>query len=392
MKGTTALKTASSNVAIVSCAVLVGLLAVQQWAYVLPDRGAGAWLRTQVAQARGRRSWKESNGYYENLMGEMGDEKIRPIQLVMDGRRPWGEAEPELYDKTSFLVYEAKPNLHLVHPLEGPVETNSYGFFDGEHSLQKPAGTIRIAVLGDSVARGWGVSRDQRFDHVLENQLNRDLGQHFEVLNFAVPGYRLTQILDVALEKAQRWQPDVYLVTMTELTVGPVWGDHLVQLVENGADLKYPLLRDIARTSGLRKGDDPALSQWKLARYRNAALLDILMQLDGRVEQQSAKLIVVLLPDAENAAFIEHRFSGIHSLLANSGAPVVDLLDAFAGTNVDSLRVLWYDPHPNAAGHRLLGTELYNKLRQQPEAWTALTGQAQSSPRAQVNTNSPAAR
>lgn len=392
MKGTAALKTASSNVAIVYCAIFVVLLAIQQWAYVLPDHGAGAWVRAQVAQARGRRSWKESNGYYENLMGEMGDEKIRPIQLVMEGRRPWGEAEPELYDKASFLVYEAKPNLHLVHPLEGPVETNSDGFFDGEHSLQKPPGAIRIAVLGDSVARGWGISRDQRFDHVLESQLNRDLGQHFEVLNFAVPGYRLTQIFDVALEKAQRWQPDVYLVTMTELTVGPVWGDHLVQLVENGADLKYPMLRDIVRNSGLRKGDDPALSQWKLSGFRDAALRDILLQLNSLSEQQSAKLVVVLMPDAENVAFTERRFSGVHDLLANSGVPVVDLLDAFAGTDVDSLRVLWYDPHPNAAGHRLLGKELYSKLRQQPGAWSALTRQAQSSPRAQTNTNSFAAQ
>lgn len=385
MKGSGALKIASGNSAVVYCAVLLVLLAVQQWAHVLPDRGVGAVVRAQVAQARGRRSWKESNGYYENLMGEMGDEKIRPIQLVMDGRRPWGEAEPELYNQTSFLVYEAKPNLQLVHPLEGPVATNSYGFFDREHSLQKPPGTTRIAILGDSVARGWGVSRDQRFDHLLESQLNREGGGHFEVLNFAVPGYRLTQMFEVALEKAQHWQPDVYLVTMTELTVGPVWGDHVVQLVENGADLKYPLLQDLVRDSGLRKGDDPALSQWKLSGYRNAALRDILLQLKSRAEQQSARVIVVLMPDAEDVAFTEHRFVGVHALLSNSGIPVVDLLDAFAGTDVDSMRVLWYDPHPNAMGHRLIATELYDKLRQQPEAWSALTGQSQPPPSTETN-------
>jgi lysophospholipase L1-like esterase len=319
-------------------------------------------------------------------MGEMGDEKIRPIQLVMEGRRPWGEAEPPLYDPASFLVYEAKPNLHLVHPLEGPVETNSYGFFDREHSLRKPAGTVRIAILGDSVARGWGVLRDQRFDHLLESQLKRESGRNFEVLNFAVPGYRLTQMFDVALEKAQRWQPDVYIVTMTELTVGPVWGDHVVQLVENGADLKYPMLRDMVRKSGLRKGDDPALSQWKLSHYRLTAQRDVLLQLKSRIEQQSAKLIVVLLPDAENVAFTERRFSGVPAILADTGIPIVNLLDTFAETDVDSMRVLWYDPHPNATGHRLIAEELSRKVRQQPEAWTALTGQAQPSPSARSNT------
>src|SRR5258707_4300583 len=62
--------------------------------------------------------------------------------------------------RSSFLVYEPKPNLRVVHPLEGAVETNSYGFFDREHALKKPAGTIRIATFGDSIARGWGRSEE----------------------------------------------------------------------------------------------------------------------------------------------------------------------------------------------------------------------------------------
>ena len=389
MKGSAALKKMmSANGAAVYCAVLLILLAIQQWAYVIPDHGVGALVRSQIAQARGRRSWRDSNGYYENLMGGMGDEKKRPIELVMQGRRPWGEAEPELYHPAAFLVYEAKPNLRVVHPEEGPVETNSYGFFDREHSLQKPAGTIRIAVFGDSVARGWGVSMDQRFDRLLESQLNHEFGEHFEVLNFAVPGYRLTQMFDVAMEKARLWQPDVYLVTLTELSVGPVWGDHVVQLVENGADLKYPLLRDVVRKSGLQKDDDGALSQWKLSRYRTATLRDLLLQLNNRAEQQSAKVLVVLLPDAEDAAFTKRRFVGVHALLADAGLPVIDVLDTFAGADVDSIRVWWYDPHPNVAGQRLIAAALYSKMRQQPEVWTALTGKAHSSPLAQSNTNS----
>jgi len=151
--------------------------------------------------------------------------------------------------------------------------------------------------------------------------------------------------------------------------------------VENGADLKYPLLRDLVRNSGLRKGDDLALSQWKLARYRTATLRAALLQLKSRAEQQSAKLVVVLLPDAEDAAFTERRFWGVHALLTEVGISVVDVLDTFAGMDVDSMRVWWYDPHPNSAGHRLIASTLYNKLRQQPAVWAALTGQAQSSAR-----------
>ena len=60
--------------------------------------------------------------------------------------------------------------------------------------------------------------------------------------------------------------------------------------------------------------------------------------------------------------------------------PVVDLLDTFAGTDVDSMRVVWYDQYPNVAGHRRIANELYRKLKEQPDAWAALTGQAVSSP------------
>jgi lysophospholipase L1-like esterase len=378
MKGAVALKTGSATSAAVYSGVLLLLLAIQQGVHLLPNRGLGAVVRTQVAQARGRRSWKDSNGYYENLMGQMGDERIRPIELVLQGRRPWGPWEPDLYNPASFLVYEAKPNLHVVHPEEGPVETNSYGFFDREHSLRKPAGTIRIATFGDSIARGWGIPMDQRFDRLLENRLNHELGPHFEVLNFALPGYRLTQTLDVALEKAPAWQPDIYLVTLTELSVGDAWGEHVAQLVESGEDLKYDVLRDIVRSSGLRQGDDPALDQVKLAPYRFAAVRSVLLQLKSHAEQQSAKLIVVLLPDAEDVAFTERRFSGVRALLAGTGIPVVDLLDTFDGIDVDRIRVYWYDPHPDAAGHRMIADELYRKLREQPEAWAALSGQPSS--------------
>ncbi len=373
MKGTKTLKMVSANGAVAYIAALLLLLAMQQWASVLPDHGVGAFVQAQIAQARGRRSWRDSNGYYENLMGGIGDERVRPFELVMRGRRPWGEADTELYNRASFLVYETKPNLHLVNSVEGPVDSNSYGFFDYEHSLKKPAGTIRIAIFGDSVARGWGVTRDQRFGQLLESQLNHEFGKHFEVLNFAVPGYRLTQSFDVALEKAHLWQPDVYMVTLTELSVGSDWGDHVVQLVENGADLKYPLLRDLVRKSGLRKGDDAALSQWKLAHYRASTLRALLLQLKGYAEEQSAKLVVVLLPSAEDTAFTKHRFVGVHTLLAEAGIPVVDVLDAFAGMNVDNMRVVWYDPHPNPAGNRLIASELYSKLRQQPEVWKVFT-------------------
>ena len=46
------------------------------------------------------------------------------------------------------MIYEGRPGLNVTDPVEGPVVTNSRGFFDDEHSVMKPAGTRRIAIFG----------------------------------------------------------------------------------------------------------------------------------------------------------------------------------------------------------------------------------------------------
>lgn len=66
---------------------------------------------------------------------------------------------------------------------------NSFGFRDRERSLEKPANTYRILMLGDSTTEGWGVSQDKTFSALLEEKLN-GLGKlHFEVINMGVTSY-----------------------------------------------------------------------------------------------------------------------------------------------------------------------------------------------------------
>src|SRR5207342_2150916 len=51
------------------------------------------------------------------------------------------------------------------------VEINSDGMRDREYPLQKPAGTVRIAVLGDSFAEAMQVSLEDSFPKLLEKSL-----------------------------------------------------------------------------------------------------------------------------------------------------------------------------------------------------------------------------
>jgi hypothetical protein len=345
----------------------IGLLALNHWESSLPRVSLLGYLRRAVIEARGRTridGRKADNGYYENLMGggEGEDEdRSRPITFLMHGKLPRTGKVTRPYRAADFIVYEGRPGLDFVHPTEGPIKTNSYGFFDREHTLVKPPGVMRIAILGDSIARGWRLPYEQRFDNVLEQRLNES-GRRFEVLNFAVAGYRLTQSIDVALERAAQFNPDLYIVTLTELTVGENWSAHIAQLVRQNRDLKYDFIRDVVKNSGIQKGDSPALSAWKLAPYRTAVFSRDLQVLSTAAEQASARVVVVLLPAAEDTDITMRRFHGVREELAGTGIPVIDLLSTFDGTDVESMRVAWYDPHPNEVAHRLLANQLYARL------------------------------
>jgi lysophospholipase L1-like esterase len=94
-----------------------------------------------------------------------------------------------------------------------PIAINSQGRRDEQVSLQKPANTFRVAILGDSVAFGEMVKAKDNFATQLEWNLNaRSSSLRYEVLNFGVPGYGTWQELSVLKEKALAYDPDLVIV------------------------------------------------------------------------------------------------------------------------------------------------------------------------------------
>jgi lysophospholipase L1-like esterase len=370
--------------------VLLFLLALQLWHLPQSGNRAIAILQEEIAQAAGRNLvGVAGGGYYENLMGAKGAGlEIKPMQWLIRGKFPHGVTPLSIYRDAEFVGYAGKPNLRDLHPdeqpiaidtfgyTEGPIETNSYGFFDREHSLNKPAGTRRVAILGDSLTRGWGLPMQDRYTSLLEKQLNDKSGEKFEVLNFAVTAYTMTQIYDVALEEASHFHPDVYILAVTPLTASTTWGSHIARLVQENRDLKYDFIRDVVHQSGLSKDDSPDLSNWKLAPYREATLREILLRLQTFVHHQDAQLLVVIVPSVEDQDILALRLRPLDTILKGTSIPVVDVSDSFKGGDIDGLRLNWHDVHPNAHGNQIIADNLYEKLRENPATWEAVTGES----------------
>lgn len=98
---------------------------------------------------------------------------------------------------------------------EAYIRINSDGLRDREHNKEKPAGTLRIAVLGDSYAEALQVPMENAFWAVMEHRLQECKafgGQKVEVINFGVSGYGTAQELITLRQQAWAYSPDIVVL------------------------------------------------------------------------------------------------------------------------------------------------------------------------------------
>jgi hypothetical protein len=134
--------------------------------------------------------------------------------------RAVGFTYPVFYQPDAARGYSLRPGMEGRYRKEGEafVRINSDGLRDREHSKEKPAGTLRIAVVGDSYAEAFQVDQEKAFWSVMERRL-QDCpslgGRRVEVINFGVSGYGTAQELITLRERVWAYSPDVVLLALT---------------------------------------------------------------------------------------------------------------------------------------------------------------------------------
>jgi hypothetical protein len=117
------------------------------------------------------------------------------------------------------IIFDLAPNLD-VRFQRARTKTNSSGLRSPEIRFKNPP-DIRIAVLGDSFAFGWGVEEEQAFPRVLERYLAHLFAPlEVEVINLGVPGYSTFQEVALFEERILALQPDIALVFFIENDFG----------------------------------------------------------------------------------------------------------------------------------------------------------------------------
>jgi hypothetical protein len=302
--------------------------------------------------------------YYEGLRRDAA-----PIGLP--------EERDDMRFRDDFLLYEFSPNVKRSYSA-GMRITNSLGMPNPEYGYQKPPHTRRIALLGDSISLGpYGHSYEQLLEGYLNQAASADGTERFEVLNFAVNGYSIVQTMASAQEKVPMFDCDVYLVEVSflELLGRAGWRTHIGRLVINGNDLKYDFLRGIVAQAGVQRTDHLPEIRTKLAPFFRPVTQWALEQIKAAADSHGARMVVILVPPPVDTNLTATRFNELRPIVDSLGVPVIDLRDTFIGAKLDDLQVLpESDIHPNVRGHEMIFENLSAKLRAQPDAWAALTG------------------
>lgn len=141
------------------------------------------------------------------------------IALVDGGLRLAGSKyEASFYRPDRELGHVPRPGAQgwAINERENHVRINSQGLRDREHTLERPADVIRIAVVGDSYSEAREVDQDATYWSVMERELNRRLpagGRRIEVINFGVDGYSMAQ--EYLTVKTRIWKYDPQIIVQS---------------------------------------------------------------------------------------------------------------------------------------------------------------------------------
>ena len=304
-------------------------------------------------------------GYYEGLRKD-----VSPAGMPIE--------REDIRFRDDFLRYDLKPNVRRQYPA-GMRITNSLGMPNPEYGYEKPPHTWRIALLGDSLSMG---PYGHDYEALLEARLNQSNLtpeiRRFEILNFSVYGYDILQMMDVALEIAPKFHPDVYLVALTHRQTGGTKAStaiHIARLEVEGIDLKYDFLRHVAAQAGLEPTDRLRRMISKLTPFHTQVTRWALEQMRNHAASEGAQMVIVLVPAPIPAEITASAFDDIRPTIDSLGIPVIDLRDTFRSKNLQNLQVEYsVDVHPNALGHEMIFENLYQQIQQNPRFSASLLG------------------
>jgi len=266
------------------------------------------------------------------------------------------------------VYYELKPNLDSM--FRGiPFKTNSSGLADKEYSLEKPANTIRVAVVGSSWTMPTSVSPTRAYHALLEEQLNaQSSDQHYEFLNFGVEYYGLGELVATVRQKVMPYNPDMILFAVTSQTPFFLWEQHDKPFERQATVPPFRqsyLAATIASMFGKRmyaRTSRPKVlpKRGGYQRQMKRAMEELAVILEGSNTQLTVLWMTYLDPETPDKTV---GYALAHAKPAGFGTVYANLhLGGADGNDPMNMMTGKLDMHPNEKAHQLIASILHEEL------------------------------
>lgn len=326
------------------------------------------------------------------------------------------------------LPYRLRPNVDTI--ARGVrVRTNSLGLRGPEVSRRPPPGVHRILVLGDSVAFGYRLEREQAFPFRLERELERRSGGRYEVVNAAVEGYNTENELAVLERLGLSLSPETVVLAfnLNDFDYGPVMGPLGVLTTDRSqrvsrfspANLSefYLLLRWLgalalhawrgsptAVEGGAESGPFSRFDRYVSAlrkRYyaspsdeRWATMVSSLERIARLCRERGIRLVVAILPDGDQIGVAHPDLTPQRRLAEICQRLELECLDLYPRFASRAKREgdLYLDiMHPDAEGHEIIARSLAEALLRPARPRASRAAPRAGEPRAATSRPQPAA-
>lgn len=253
-----------------------------------------------------------------------------------------------------------------------PVQINSKGLRDYEYAYEKPAGTYRILVLGDSITFGWGLTFEKTFSKRLEAMLRLRNNQTrkyvtIEVVNAGIGNYNTMQELAYLKREGIKYEPDEVLLayylndpekTQKEINA-PLWIRKLItRAFFISTKNKIFAAFNARRRYNFYYKSLYSEKQWE---GHQGTLLDLVKTTRDR----GIRLTISIFPefhDLQNYLFLDihERVAGFFQ---SHGCLVLDALKVFNGKAARQFWVARDDPHPDAKANQLFADFVFYGIK-----------------------------
>jgi hypothetical protein len=146
---------------------------------------------------------------------------LLPLVVLEAALRLFGPILPGNYDTGAYLVRDEVLGHFHVPNFDGWIKApeftthvaiNAHGLRDRRQTYEKPPGTFRIVLLGDSFVEAVQVQQWEGVAERLEQALNQDASQPIEVVNAGVAAYGTAQEYLLLDKMGEQLQPDLVIV------------------------------------------------------------------------------------------------------------------------------------------------------------------------------------